>query len=251
MAHASPQHVAVFGATSQIAADVIRAYAARGARLFLVGRDARKLGALVDELGAKVAGTAVQDFDRTLEAESCVARCVAALGHIDVAIIAHGLLGDQVESERSVRTAEEIERTNYSSVVALVIPLANHFESQRAGHLAVMSSVAADRGRPRNYTYAAAKSAVNVYLQGVRSRLYKAGVQVHTLKLGPVDTPMTVSHQKNKLFSKSEDVARHIVRAIDAGVAEAYVPPYWRYVMFVVRNMPEGLFQRVSALSGR
>lgn len=243
--------VAIFGATSAIASDVARLYAARGAQLFLVGRSADKLRSLCQELGACVVGSASQDFDHTQQAQACVDRVVQALGQIDVALIAHGLLGDQIESERSVEVAEQITHTNYVSVMALCIPLANQLEAQRAGHLAVMSSVAADRGRPRNYTYAAAKSALNVYLQGVRSRLYRAGVQVHTLKLGPVDTPMTVDHTKSRLFSSSEDVARGIVRAIDRGVTEAYVPSYWRVIMGIVRNTPEALFQRVSGLSGR
>lgn len=245
------QRVAIFGASSAIAADVARIYAARGARLFLVARSVDKLAALASELGATVVGRAIQDFDRTDEAESCVARAVATLGQLDVALIAHGLLGDQLESERSVDAAEQIARTNYVSVMALCIPLANHFEICRAGHLAVMSSVAADRGRPRNYTYAAAKSALNIYLQGVRSRLYRAGVQVHTLKLGPVITPMTDGHRKNLLFSRSEDVARGIVDAIDRGATEAYVPGYWRGIMTIVRNTPEALFQRVSGLVER
>jgi decaprenylphospho-beta-D-erythro-pentofuranosid-2-ulose 2-reductase len=245
------QRVALFGATSQIAMDVAREYAARGARLYLVGRDADKLGALVRELGAQVAGSASQDFDRTAEAEACVRQAVASLGALDVAIIAHGLLGDQRESELSVAVAEQIARTNYLSVMALLIPLANQCEAQRAGHLAVLSSVAAERGRPRNYTYAAAKSALNTYLQGVRSRLHDAGVSVHTLKLGPVDTPMTREHQKNALFAESRDVAREIISAIDRDLPVAYVPAYWRYIMFVVRGLPESLFQRFSALSGR
>jgi len=245
------QRVAIFGATSAIAADVARLYARRGCSLFLIGRSPDKLAALIQELGGCVSGTASQDFDRTHEAEACVARTIAALGHIDIAVIAHGLLGDQLASEAHVEVAEQIARTNYLSVMALCIPLANHLEARRAGNLAVMSSVAADRGRPRNYTYAAAKSALNVYLQGVRSRLYPAGVKVHTLKLGPVSTPMTVDHRKNLLFSRSEDVAVGIVRAIDRGQGEAYVPSYWRYVMGVVRHTPEALFQRVSGLSGR
>jgi short-subunit dehydrogenase len=245
------ERVAIFGATSAIAGDVARLYAARGAQLFLVGRSADKLAALHQELGASVIGSATQDFDRTDQAEACVARVVKALGQLDVALIAHGLLGDQLASESSVDVAEQIARTNFLSVMALCIPLANHLEGHRAGHLAVMSSVAADRGRPRNYTYAAAKSALNIYLQGVRSRLYRAGVQVHTLKLGPVITPMTDGHPKNMLFSTAEDVARGIVDAIDRGTTEAYVPGYWRWIMSVVRNTPEALFQRVSGLVGR
>jgi decaprenylphospho-beta-D-erythro-pentofuranosid-2-ulose 2-reductase len=246
-----PEHVAIFGATSAIAAQCARLYAARGARLYLVGRDPGKLQALVSELGASVAGSATQDFDRTEQAEACVAAAVQTLGQLDCALIAHGLLGDQRQSELELASAEQIARTNYLSVMALVLALANQLEARGGGHLAVLSTVAAERGRPRNYTYAAAKSALNTYLQGVRSRLYRAGVQVHTLKLGPVHTPMTATHKKNALFAQPDAVARGILRAIDRGVAEAYVPFFWQLIMPVVRSLPEALFQRVSALSAR
>jgi decaprenylphospho-beta-D-erythro-pentofuranosid-2-ulose 2-reductase len=124
-------------------------------------------------------------------------------------------------------------------------------EAARQGRIGVITSVAAERGRPRNYTYGAAKGALNVYLQGLRSRLYSAGVSVTTLKLGPVDTPMTHDHAKHALFGKPEGVARSIVRAIDAGIPEAYVPSFWRAIMPVVRGTPEALFQRFPFLSGR
>ena len=107
------------------------------------------------------------------------------------------------------------------------------------------------RGRPRNYTYGAAKGALNLYLQGLRSRLYPAGVKVTTLKLGPVDTPMTRTHRKNALFATPARAARDIVRALDRGAGEVYVPWYWRPIMAVVRNTPEPLFQRLGFLSGR
>ena len=90
-----------------------------------------------------------------------------------------------------------------------------------------------------------------MYLQGLRSRLYPSGVTVTTLKLGPVDSPMTVDHPKNMLFSSPERVAPTIVAAIDRGEAEAYVPRYWRPIMEIVRHTPEALFQRLGALSGR
>jgi short-subunit dehydrogenase len=243
--------IAIFGATSAIAAGTARVYAARGAQLYLVGRNPEKLQALKAELGAAVVGSAVQDFDDTLAAQGCVERAAAVLGGIDIALIAHGLIGDQLRSEQDLQEAEQIARTNYLSVMALIIPLANLLEAARGGHLVVFSTVAAERGRPRNFTYAAAKSALNVYLQGVRSRLYSANVQVHTIKLGPVDTPMTVGHKKNLLFAQVEDVAAQVVRVVERGQHEAYVPGYWRGIMFAVRNMPEFVFQRLGALSGR
>ena len=245
------QNVAIFGATSTIAADIAREYAKRRARLYLVGRSSEKLGSILAELQPYVVGSAQQDFDQLDDAEACVQRAIVALGSIDVAVIAHGLLGDQLESETRLEVAEQIARTNYLSVMALIIPLANHLEARRGGHLAVLSSVAAERGRPRNYTYAAAKSALNTYLEGVRSRLYHSGVKVHVIKLGPVVTPMSEGHTKNVLFAQAPDVARQILLAIETGAFNAYVPGFWRPLMFAVRNLPEFVFQRVSSLSGR
>jgi short-subunit dehydrogenase len=244
--------VAIFGATSAIAAEIARIYASRGARLFLAGRDPAKLRALVAARGDAVAGRREVDFTEPGAAADAVDAAVASLGgRIDVAVIAHGWLGDQLASERDAGDANRILHTNFLSVVALLVPLANHFEAAGAGHIAVLSSVAGDRGRPRNYTYGAAKGALNIYLQGVRTRLWPRGVGVHTLKLGPVDTPMTTTHKKSPLFSRADAVAADIIAAVDAGRAEAYVPSYWRLIMFVVRNLPEAVLQRVSALSGR
>jgi short-subunit dehydrogenase len=132
-----------------------------------------------------------------------------------------------------------------------LIPLANYFESERRGRIGVITSVAAERGRPRNYTYGAAKGALNVYLQGLRTRLYSAGVSVTTIKLGPVDSPMTATHSKHLLFGKPEPVARDIVAAMDRNAAEAYVPSFWRALMPIVKNTPERLFQKIPFLSGR
>jgi short-subunit dehydrogenase len=246
-----PQRVLIVGATSAIAADVARAYAARGARLHLLARSEPKLRALLESLGRATVTSAVADFDDLAHVERLVADAAATLGGIDVVLIAHGALGDQLGSERSFSEAEAIFRTNLLSVVAFLVPLANLLEAQGSGCIGVITSVAGERGRPRNYTYGAAKGALNVYLQGLRSRLFRASVQVVTLKLGPVDTPMTVAHPKTVLFARSERVARSIVAALDSGVAEAYVPSFWGAIMPIVRNTPERVFQLLPFLSGR
>lgn len=247
-------HILLFGATSAIAAEVAVLYARRGARLHLVARNAAKLDAVrarCADLGATVT-TTVADFDRLDENATVVADAIAALGGpLDVALIAHGELGDQLATERDFAAAEAILRTNLSSVVSLVVPLANHLEQQRGGRLGVITSVAGERGRPRNYTYGAAKGALGLYLQGVRTRLYTSGAGVTTIKLGPVDTPMTRDHAKHALFGKPAGVARDIVAALDAGAGEVYVPSFWALIMPVVRNMPEALIQRLGFLSGR
>jgi short-subunit dehydrogenase len=246
------QRVAIFGATSAIAAEVARLYTARGARLYLAGRNPEKLRALARDLGPSVAGTREVDLTEPGAAHRAVDGALDTLGDgLDVAVVAHGLLGDQQATERDYAAAEHVLRTNFLSVVALLVPLAAHLEAAGRGHIAVLSSVAGDRGRPRNYTYGAAKGALNVYLQGVRTRLGPSGVGVHTIKLGPVDTPMTASHRKTLLFARPPAVAADIIAAIDANRAEAYVPWFWRPIMAVVRGLPERVVQGLPALSGR
>lgn len=244
------QRTLILGATSTIAQAAAHLYHERGDRLHLVGRNADKLA----QLGASLHGatTAIADFARLDDNAAVIDAAITKLGGgVDTVLIAHGDLGDQLKSEASYAEAERIFTTNLLSVVALLIPLANHCETARQGRIGVITSVAGDRGRPRNYTYGAAKGALNVYLQGLRTRLYAAGVTVTTLKVGPVDTPMTRDHKKHLLFGKPDRVAAAIVDAVDRGEPEAYIPSFWRAIMPVVKNTPERLFQLLPFLSGR
>lgn len=243
------ERVLVLGATSAIAAEIAQIHASRGDRLYLVGRNPEKLAAVAARCPGALAKQA--DFSDLEANEPLIDEAWEALGGIDVAVIAHGDLGDQLATERSFAAAEEILRANFLSVVAQLIPLANKMEAAGKGRIGVITSVAGERGRPRNYTYGTAKGALNIYLQGVRSRLYGAGVGITTIKLGPVDTPMTKDHAKNVLFAKPAAVAKSIVEAIDGRTPEAFVPPIWSAIMPVVRNTPEMVFQKLSFLSGR
>ncbi|MBX3233472.1 MAG: SDR family NAD(P)-dependent oxidoreductase [Labilithrix sp.] len=254
MSAPAEQKVLVFGATSAIAAEAVYLYAARGDRLHLVGRNREKLDAVTKQarISARAPITTRQADLGDLDAnEALVAECLEELGGVDVVLIAHGDLGDQLATERSFAAAHDVLKTNLLSVVSLLIPLANAMEAARHGKIGVITSVAAERGRPRNFTYGAAKGALNVYCQGLRSRLYPAGVTVTTLKVGPTDTPMTKDHAKNPFFATPQLVARCSVRAIDAGEGDTFVPARWSAIMPIVKNTPEAVFQKLSFLSGR
>ena len=241
----------ILGATSAIAAEVAALCAARGDRLYLVGRDPHKLQALVDRLGAAVHGHATTDFLAFERAGDVVGKAIATLGGLDRALIAHGDLGDQARSEHDFAYARSILDTNFTSAVALLLPLAEHFANQRSGHLAVITSVAGERGRPRNYTYGAAKRGLGCYLEGLRSRLYHSGVRVHDIKLGPVPTPMSAGHPQNFLWGRKSAVARGIVQAMERRWHAVYLPRRWWLVMAIVRALPEFVFQRFGFLAGR
>jgi len=243
------QRILIVGATSAIAEASARRFAARGARLYLLARNLERLHDLAGDLlirGAAAVDWAVldvNDFDRHAAAIEDAAR---GMGGIDVALIAHGTLGDQAACEHSVGLALQELNTNAISVISLLTLLANHFEAQGHGSLAVISSVAGDRGRRSNYVYGTAKGAVTIFLQGLRNRLHRSGVHVLTIKPGFVDTPMTAALEKGPLWSPPERIAEGIERALDRKRDIVYLPAWWRLVMAVVKLIPERLFKKMS-----
>jgi short-subunit dehydrogenase len=241
--------ILVLGATSGIAQACVRLYAARGASLYLVGRNAQNLDAVTRDAATRGAARAEQevlDLDDLGAHAGLVARAEAALGGLDGVLLAHGVLGDQAACERDFSAANAVLTTNLVGPLSLLTLLANRFEAQRAGTLVVLSSVAGDRGRQSNYVYGTTKGALSVFLQGLRNRLSRSGVAVVTVKPGFVDTAMTAGVKKNALFATPEQVARGIVRAADRGADVVYLPGFWRLIMFIIRCVPERLFKRLK-----
>jgi len=242
-------NILIYGATSAIAQETARAYAARGDALFLVGRDEAKLESVAKDLevrGAKTAQVRAMDFEDFEDHARSFDDARKALGDIDVVLVAHGSLGDQATAERDYEETEKILRVNFLSVVSILTPIANAFEERGHGTIAVISSVAGDRGRQSNYIYGTAKGALNVYLQGLRNRLFKRGVHVLTVKPGFVATPMTAHLDQGPLFASPEKVGLGIVKAVDAARNEVYLPGFWRLIMTVIRSVPETVFKRLS-----
>jgi decaprenylphospho-beta-D-erythro-pentofuranosid-2-ulose 2-reductase len=243
-----PPRVLVVGATSAIAAETARVYAAYGARLFLTGRNAERLEAVAADLrvrGASAVETAVLDVtDRQRSAEAMEAAW-AAFGGLDVALLAHGVLPDQARCQVDTGEALAAIHVNFTAAVALLTPLANRFEASGGGCIAVITSVAGDRGRQGNYVYGAAKGGLDRFLEGLRNRLFRAGVAVVTLKPGFVDTPMTAGIARGPLFMSARRAGRAVHRAIERRRDVAYIPWFWRPIMAVVRALPEALFKRL------
>ena len=241
------QRILIVGATSAIAIEVARAYAERGASLILTGRKLERLAALADDLavrGAAGVETAVLDVLATERHAALVERAFAP-GRLDVAVIAHGTLPDQARCQESAAETVRTLEVNFTATVALLTVLANRFEAQRGGVIAVITSVAGDRGRQSNYVYGAAKGGLAVFLQGLRNRLHHRGVSVVTLKPGFVNTPMTADVPKNPLFSTARRAGRAIHRAIEGRRDVAYIPWFWRPIMALVTSLPESVFKRL------
>ena len=136
--------------------------------------------------------------------------------------------------------------TNGTSVVSLMTAAANRFEAQGHGAIAVISSVAGDRGRQSNYVYGSAKALVSAFASGLRQRLAKKGISVTTIKPGFVDTPMTAAFKKGPLWAKPDQVAKDIVVAIDQGKTVVYTPGFWRLIMLIIKHIPEFIFVKLK-----
>ena len=241
------QRILIVGATSAIATEVARTFAERGASLVLTGRKPERLAALADDLavrGAAEVETAVLDVLAT-ESHAAVVERAFAPGRLDVAVIAHGTLPDQTRCQESAAETVRALEVNFTATAALLTLLANRFEAQRGGVIAVITSVAGDRGRQSNYVYGAAKGGLAVFLQGLRNRLHHRGVSVVTLKPGLVDTPMTAEVPKNPLFSTARRAGRAIHSAIEGRRDVAYIPWFWRPIMALVTSLPESIFKRL------
>jgi decaprenylphospho-beta-D-erythro-pentofuranosid-2-ulose 2-reductase len=243
------KRILIMGATSAIAEATARQFARRGDALFLVARNAQRLQAVADDLkvrGAHMACGYLLDADDIERYPALLEAAVAQMGGIDAALIAHGTLSDQSACESSISLLLQDFTTNALSFMALCTCLANHFELQRHGVIAVISSVAGDRGRQSNYVYGSAKAAVTAFASGLRQRLYSKGVRVVTIKPGFVSTPMTAAFSKGALWASPEVVANSIVRAIDRGTPVIYTPWFWRPIMSVVKALPEFIFRRLT-----
>lgn len=240
------QRVLIIGATSAIAEATARLLSARGASLFLTGRDRQRLEAIAADLLVRGAHTVdIANLEANdLESHARVLDDAwEKLGEVDIALIAHGTLPDQTACGASVDTSLREFCTNGTSVIALATALAMRLKPPAT--LAVISSVAGDRGRASNYLYGSAKAAVSTYLSGLRQHLNGSGINVITIKPGFVDTPMTKSFRKGPLWATPARIANGIVSATDRRRSVVYLPSFWWAVMQVIKNIPEFAFRRI------
>lgn len=241
--------ILIIGATSAIAEATARIWAQRGDQLFLVARNEERLSLMTKDLkvrGAPEAHEYCMDTNNFDQHSSMLDKAFGVLGEIDIVLIAHGKLSNQKDCEQSVDLTMHEIKTNALSVIALLTHLANRFEIQRSGTIAVISSVAGDRGRASNYVYGSAKAMVTSFTSGLRQRLFQSGVSVVTIKPGFVDTPMTAEFKKGLLWASPIKVGILIVASCDKKNKEIYAPGFWWSIMLIIKLIPQNIFNKVQ-----
>lgn len=245
------KRIVIVGATSLIAEHCARLWvAASPADITLVGRDDARLAQIAADLRVRSAQSTVTTRTSGFSAASDIDATVAAVcaaGPVDIVLIAHGMLPDQAACQRdleAVRTALEV---NALSPVLFAEAFARHMMHQTAGTIALIGSVAGDRGRKSNYVYGAAKGLVERYAEGLRHRFGTGPLTIVLIKPGPTATPMTAHLQGSATgLTPVETVARDIVTGIARCTAVIYTPGKWRVIMLVIRHLPAFIFNKLD-----
>lgn len=242
-------NILIIGATSAIAQAFAKLHCTSQHNLYLLGRDTEALTTIKQDLltrGSNQVEIAEWDALIANTQENAINGAFDTFGQVDVVLVAHGTLPDQKDCESNNTTLSTEVQINGLSTLTSLNTLANKLEAQKSGTIAVITSVAGDRGRQSNYTYGAAKAMVSTYLQGLRNRLSPSQVNVIDIKPGFVDTPMTAEFDKGLLWAQPEVIAKGIDKAIKKKKHAVYLPSFWFLIMTIIKCIPESIFKKLK-----
>lgn len=239
--------VLILGARSDIARAIAHRFAKDGYALQLAARNVDRLADDRADIELRYnAPVSLHEFDAL--AIETHGEFVATLPVLpEIAVCAVGYMGQQHESEKNVKVAALVMRSNFEGPASILAELAIRFEERGSGTLVGISSVAGERGRATNYVYGSAKAGFTAFLSGLRNRLSNRGVNVVTVLPGFVATRMTEGMKLPLgLVAQSNEVADAIERAIERKKDKIYVRPIWSMIIFVIRNIPEHIFKNMK-----
>jgi len=238
----------IFGATSAISQAYLNRVVKRYEQIVLVARDNDRLQQIASHIGviskAKVIALA-SDLADTSQHQKLVDDAFKRIESVECALVSYGVLTDQERCNTDVNYLLEQINLNGTSTISLASLIGRELAVRKGGTLAVIGSVAGDRGRRSNYCYGAAKASVASFLSGQRSHLSASGVNVLTIKPGFVDTPMTSEFKKGLLWASADKVAMDIEKSVEKGRSVLYTPWFWRYIMLIIKIIPEFIFRRL------
>ncbi len=240
------KRVLILGATSAIAQEFGRRLGERGCQLVLVARNSERLDGVAADLRARGAETAciVGDLCDTAGQASIMERAWEFFGGVDLAFVAYGVLAEN-EAAEDPETLLRLLETNFVSAAHLSALLARRM-SERGGHVAVITSVAGDRGRKRNFVYGSAKAGLSVFLQGLDHKHASNGLRVSDIKLGMADTPMTAHLPASPLKVSAARAVKAIIAGLEREQPVIYAPRMWRWIMVAVRALPRPVMNRLN-----
>jgi decaprenylphospho-beta-D-erythro-pentofuranosid-2-ulose 2-reductase len=242
------KHCLILGAKSDIARAIAHVYARNGWSLSLAGRGAAaELAADVSDLKIRYGcqATAVELDITHFEGHAAFYQSLSPKPDLVICVI--GYMPAQADVQANPALARTVIDANFTGCAVLLDIAAADMEARKAGGIIGISSVAGDRGRATNYWYGSAKAGFTAYLSGLRNRLHKSGVHVLTVKPGFVYTKMTQGLPlPAPLTAQPDDVAQAVYRAFTRKKNILYTKWMWRWIMAIIRNIPEWQFKKMK-----
>ena len=238
----------ILGATSSMARAFARVVSERGDSIFLAGRDMEDIRhTAIDctQRGARMAEAVAFDARKPDGFAAIIARLERQEGQINAAVFV-GSMPEQSAIDADPALIDGTICDNFTGPLRFLNQLALVMEARGGGTVVGIGSVAGDRGRIGNYVYGAAKAGFHTYLSGLRNRLTRCGGHVVTVKPGFVDTAMTWGLSGMFLVATPDSVARDILNAVSKKKNVIYTPFFWRYIMLIIRAIPEAIFKKMS-----
>jgi decaprenylphospho-beta-D-erythro-pentofuranosid-2-ulose 2-reductase len=243
----TPQSLLLLGGTSDIAVAIAKQYARRRPlRIVVAARPSSRRDDTVTALEAAGCTVEALDFEATRpETHRAVVEQAAAGGDIDVAVVAHGVLGDPEQAWNDAAAAIQLAQVNYVSPVACGVALAAQVRRQGHGVIVALSSVAGERARRSNFAYGSTKAGMDAFYSGLGTALREHGGRVLVVRPGFVRSRMTEGLDTPPLSTTPEAVAEAVVDGVASGAELIWVPKPMRWVMTVVRHLPRPVFRRL------
>lgn len=240
--------IVIVGATSAIAEHCARLWVRAAVDIVLIGRDLVRVSRVAADLRVRSPQSSVTAHEVNfldLASITALAQKLASEKAVDILLIAHGNLPDQTECEQDVTLARDALEINGVSPVLFAEAFAHQMEQVGRGTIAIIGSVAGDRGRKTNYVYGAAKGMVERYVQGLQHRFAHSKISIVLIKPGPTATPMT-AHLPQRGMATAQAVASRVVAAIASGTPVVYAPAKWAIIMMVIRHLPRAIFNKLN-----
>jgi decaprenylphospho-beta-D-erythro-pentofuranosid-2-ulose 2-reductase len=242
--------VAFLGATRGMGRALARALAQRGDRLFLLGRDPEELARSAQDLevvagGGKVEG-AVCDLLQPETFAPALDQAAQVLDGFDTVVVTAGLFATQEQLEADAPLRGDLLSADFTNTIQFCEEARRRLLASGGGTLCVFSSVAGERGRKPVILYGAAKAGLSHYLEGLDHKFRARGLRTVCVKPGFVKTGMTAGLKAPPFATEPDVVAATVLKAIDRGRPEVYVPGIWRWVMLVIRNLPRAVMRRIA-----
>jgi len=238
----------ILGASSSMAKAFARLVADRGDAVFLAGRDKDDLARSAADCaarGARLARALSFDARDAASFSAILDAAQAEDGHINCAVFV-GSMPEQSAIDADPSLVDGVIADSFTGPSRFLQAFAPIVEERGGGTVIGVGSVAGDRGRIGNYVYGSAKAGFAAFLSGLRNRLTRAGGHVVTVKPGFVDTGMTWGLEGMFLVASPEKVAGEMLKAADKKRNVLYTPFFWRYIMLIIRNIPEPIFKKLS-----